>query len=425
MDNRSKMKNKLIQYFQEGCKTTANGLGMEIEHFLIDEKSLRSYAYDEENGQRDLLNQLIERGWQLISEEEGNPLGIEKAGSTITLEPGGQVEVSLKIFSDIYAIEQAYEAIINEMKSVLIAGQAIVALGYHPLTKISDLPLLPKERYHHMYAYFSNHGEKSHNMMKGTAASQVSIDYRDEEDFVKKARVAHFIGPLLSRIFDSAPVFEGQIVAGHNLRIDIWQRTDPARSKYPIMAFEPDFGFEAYAEYLLTTPPIFTKLDDTYLFTEDETLEELVKRLPVDKIDPEHITSMVFPDVRLKRYIEIRMADAMPAPYVFALPAIIKGIFYNDEVLNTYYDFAQKYTLEDARVINKQLQKTLDFTHKGISINWFMMKLLLDAKRGISEKDQAYIDLIFEQIDVDGSYSEKLKKWYQEDKDSFLGAIRV
>lgn len=423
--NRPAMKNKLITYFKEGAKPSGRGIGVEIEHFLIDEKTLRSYCYDEVGGQKDLLLKLIDKGWHILSEEKGNPLGIEKNGSTITLEPGGQVEISLKVFTDILSIEKAYKEIIEEMTSVLIDGQCFVAVGYHPASTIEDLPLLPKDRYHHMFEYFKTHGSKSHYMMKGTAATQVSIDYKDEADFVKKARVAHFIGPILSRIFDSSPVFQGNLHDGHNLRIHIWNETDPVRTKYPPKAFEGAFDFDAYAEYLLKTPSIFTKLGQEYLFTGDLRLEEIIESHDIETIDIDHIVGMVFPDVRLKKYIEIRMADSIRGPYVFALPAIIKGIFYNEATLERYDDFAKKYDLEDALAVNQGLLKTLDFHHKDISMNWFMMKIMLDAKANLSEEERKPIDLLFEQINLEGSYNNKLKELYKRDKEAFLSAIRV
>jgi len=425
MNNRTAMKQKLMAYFNAGCKKEASGIGIELEHFLIDKQTLRSYGYDEGNGQKDLLNKLMTKGWRLLSEENGQPLGLEKEGSTITLEPGGQVEISLRVFEEISALEKAYQHIIDEINGVLVDNQILVATGYHPKSRIEELPLLPKERYHHMFEYFKTHGEQSHYMMKGTAATQVAIDYKDEEDFIKKYRVANFIGPILSKVFDSTAVFEGEIVKGHNKRIAIWNETDPVRTKYPDKSFEGVFGFEEYADYLLKTPPIFTKIGDEYVFTEDQPLEDVVEMYDVESIDVEHIVGMVFPDVRLKTYIEIRMADALPSPYVFALAAIVKGIFYNEETLNRYYEFAKKYSQEDIESVNELLLEELDFTYKDISMNWFTMKVLLDAKASLESSEQESIDLLFEQLNEEGSYSNKLKRLYEEDIETYLEWIKV
>lgn len=419
------MKNKLIAFFKEGSKIDPTGIGVEIEHFLIDEKTLRSYQYDEINGQKEVLLKLIDKGWTLINSEKNQALGIEKNETTITLEPGGQVEISLKMLKNIEDIESEYSKVLNEMKSVLVEGQVFVSTGYHPSTSIDALSLLPKERYHKMYEYFTTHGEKSHFMMKGTAATQVSIDYKNEEDFIKKYRVANFLGPILSRIFDASPIFEGQLVEGENLRIGIWNHTDPIRTKYPTRAFDDGFNFEAYADYLMDIPPIFTKIKEDYIFTEDRLLKDIVNEFPVDDIDIDHIVGMVFPDVRLKKYIEIRMADSIPIPYVFALPAIIKGIFYNSSNLDRYYEFSKKYSLEDMMAVNEQLLKELDFTYKDISMNWFMMKVMLDAKSGLPVEEAKSIDLLFEQLNIEGSYKKKLERLYKEDKKLFLEAIRV
>lgn len=174
----------------------------------------------------------------------------------------------------------------------------------------------------------------------------------------------------------------------------------------------------------MTIPPIFTKVNDKYLFTKDSLLEDILEQYPAEDIDVDHIVGMAFPDVRLKKYIEIRMADSLPSPYVFALPAIIKGIFYTPRILERYYEFAMKYTLEDAIAVNELLLSEIDFTYKDISMNWFMMKVMLDAKSGLSHEEAGYIDLLFEQLNIEGSLKKKLERLYTEDKNKFLEAIK-
>jgi len=238
-----------VAYFKEHARANPNLLGVEFEHFLIDNQTLRSYSYFETNGQKEIIQRLLKdrRGWRLILEEEGYPLGIEKNGSTITFEPGGQMEISLKPFSKISEIDAAYKDIIEDIYAHLAPNQILASVGYHPKTKIDTLPILPKKRYQMMYEYFKTHGDKSHNMMKGTAATQVSIDYSDEADFVKKYKVAHFLAPVLASIFDATPIFEGEVYDKENARVAIWEETDPPRSKLVPGVISSTFDFSSYA----------------------------------------------------------------------------------------------------------------------------------------------------------------------------------
>jgi glutamate--cysteine ligase len=423
MDKRLNMKNRIIEYIGYGCKDEADGIGVEIELFLVNKNTLKSYNYYEKNGQKDLLKRMIGIGWILIIEENGQPLGIEKNGSTITLEPGGQVEISFVVMKDISAIEEQYTKILGEMNSALKSNQCFVAVGYHPESRIEELSLLPKERYGFMFDYFKKHGAKSHYMMKGTAATQVTIDYADEEDFIKKYRVANFIGPAISRIFDSSPIFQGELFNGSNLRIDIWNNTDQVRTKYPLKSFDENFGFENYAEYLMKIPPIITKVGKEYVFTGEEILENLVEKYEVDSIDLNQVVSMAFPDVRVKKTIEIRMADSIAVPYMFAVPALIKGILYCEDNLNYYYELSKNYTIEDIEEMNKSLLYAIDFKYKNMQMESFVNNLLMDSKKGLSSNEHYYIDKTIEMLKEEGSYKIFLSKLYKKDKLDFLKGI--
>ena len=425
MDKKLKMKNRIVEYIESGCKDKADGIGVEIELFLVHENTLKSYGYFEKDGQRDLLNKMIEMGWVVFVEENDQPLGVEKNGSTITLEPGGQVEISFVLMRNIKDIEEEYYKILGEMKSALAHQQCFVAVGFHPSSRIEELQLLPKERYGFMFDYFREHGEKSHYMMKGTAATQVTIDYSDEDDFTKKYRVANFIGPAISRIFDSSPIFQGDLFNGNNLRIDIWNETDPVRTKYPLKSFDENFGFEKYAEYLMGIPPIMTKIEEGYIFTGEETFENLVEKYEVDSIDLNQAVSMAFPDVRVKKTIEIRMADSIQVPYMFAVPALIKGILYSEDNLNHYYELSKNYTREDIEEMNRMLLHDVDFVYKDMHMESFVNNLLLDSKRGLSVNEQYYINRTIEMLKEEGSYKTRLTRLYKEDKSNFLKGIRI
>lgn len=406
-----------VAYFKSSCQDKPRLLGAEMEHFLIDRDSLRSYSYYEPNGQKELVINLIKHsGWRLFLEEEGYPLGIEKNGSTITFEPGGQLEISLKPFDSVKAIEKEYLEILGEITEHLLSSQALVSIGYHPKTEISQLPLLPKKRYQMMFEYFKSHGAKSHNMMKGSGATQVSIDFESELDFIKKFRVAHFLAPILSSMWDATPYFEGAKYEGSHARTAIWNETDPKRSKLVKGVLGPKeqpFGFSAYAQYLLEMPPVLVRKNGQDHFTGEQTLKEILESMSFNDAELEHIQTMVFPDARLKKYIEIRMADALPLPYNFSVFAIVQTIFYQPELLDKIYEWSLAY--DDAWVEAANLQLA-EIPSKFDESFLKMREQLIDLiQLNLALENQEYVFPLLQRIKEYGSVANWLKTLSKED----------
>lgn len=415
-----------VEYFRKNSRPNGKSyLGVEFEHFLVDRESLRSYSYFEAHGQKEIVEGLLKKnnGWKLISEEDGYPLGLEKDGSTITFEPGGQMEISLKTFERIQDVQAAYQEIIDDIYTQLMPSQMLVTIGYHPKTKIEELPILPKKRYGMMFEYFKTHGAKSHNMMKGTSSTQVSIDYINEEDFIKKYRVAHFLAPVLADIFDSTPVFEGEIYAKENARVAIWAETDPPRSKLVPGTLSTKFDFKSYAVYLLDVAPIFISKDGKEIFTREATLRELLKEYTFTEKELEHIMSMVFPDVRLKKFIEIRMADALPYPYGLAVVAIIKGIFYNSTILEEFYKKALLF--DDSWVIEQN--KALINNPQKVDQTFTELKniILSDVVEVLPEDEKKYVEPFIDLIKEHGSVAKWLKDMHKATPKLFAKTIEV
>jgi glutamate--cysteine ligase len=335
------------------------------------------------------------------------------------------VEASLRPEMTVSGIEKAYHEVCGELKSLLAKDQALALLGYHPRTRIGELPLLPKERYRMMYDYFGGRGRYARHMMKGTAATQVSIDYRDEADFIKKFRVANFLAPFIARIFDSTPVFEGEIYQGENCRILIWANTDPDRSKLVPGSLDRMFGFADYTDYLLRTPPIIAHVNGRAVFTGNEKLGDLLERFDFVESDYPHLLSMVFPDVRLKSFIEIRMADALPYPYNMAVPALIKGIFYHPINLDRYFELSQSFSDEDIHAINARLVHATDFSYKDLNINDFSLALIENAESALDQSESSYLAPLKALMLKDGSMAKKLKKLYLDRPQEFMALITL
>ena len=414
---------KNTAYFLEQSKESAYLLGAEMEHFLINRDTLRSYRYDEPGGQKEILEQLHESGWNIIGIEDGNILGLEKSGSTVTLEPGGQIEFSLRPFETVGEIDKEYRAIANEIKALLRPEQALVSIGYHPKTKISELPLLPKKRYAMMFDYFKEHGRFCHNMMKGTASTQVSIDYLNEEDFIKKFRVANFISPVMANLFDSTPIFEGEKYSGRNCRTAIWEETDIKRSKLIPGSLDSRFDFESYSKYLLKMPPILLLSNGVVNYTKNQPLEDLLGDFPLTVSDLEHIQTMVFPDVRLKKYLEIRMADALPYPYNLSVVALIKALFYDSRNLDELYELSLKYDDAWVRRQNVQLTKRDEQMDSDfVALTDKIMKMALESL----DSDEIWpLEKLRALREQEQSMSFYLNRLYDEDQKAFVKSIEV
>ncbi|HAS73495.1 MAG TPA: glutamate--cysteine ligase [Clostridiales bacterium UBA8960] len=427
---------KQVAFFKENATPNAKLLGMEFEHFLLDRASLRSYDYHEPHGQHDLLRHLLNLGWDILLEEDGYLLGIEKEGSTITLEPGGQVEISLRPLETVKSIDAEYMKIMDEIASVMMENQILAGLGYHPVTKIDALQLLPKKRYGMMYAYFENNGAYCHNMMKGTAATQVSIDYENEADFIRKFRVANYLSPVISSLFDATPFFEGEPTVGRNMRARIWAETDVKRSKLIPGSLSLEFGFEDYVKYLLKLPPILLYTEGELVFSGEQTLEEALNQYSFDEKELEHHTSMVFPDVRLKKFIEIRMPDALPYPYNLAVASLIKALFYNETLLDKYYQKSR--SVDDAWVEsqNEALKQTevnsciaaLDVhVNIGETLDIMSLKneLLGDVIESLTADEAVYLEKVRDIMLKDGSFTAYLQRLALSDPEAFRNAITI
>lgn len=322
-------------------------LGIEIEHLIVDQESLRSINFYENNGIESTLKDMLDYGYE--GKYENNYLvGLSSEFGDVSLEPGGQIEFSTRPCINLKYIEKVYIDFIDQIKEVLSKkNQILLGIGYHPKSKIKDIPFNPKSRYEFMSKYFEKTGSMAHNMMKGTASIQVAIDYGCEEDFIKKFRVANFLTPIFYLITDNAPIFEGEIYEKNTIRTTIWNNTDQKRSGIVPKSLDiKSYTYRDYGKYIINNEPICVLDNNKNIIPVGSKkvfeLDDMNFDLSNEGI--EHILTMYFPDVRAKNYIEIRMADSMPHPYSFSYLALIKNIFYNDDILDYYYNMSLNYT---------------------------------------------------------------------------------
>ena len=278
--NNTKNIELLEEYFQSGCKNADGNFyfGLEVEHFIVDKESLRSIDYFEENGIEKILLELSVYYEDKIM-SNGHIIGLKGADDVITLEPAAQIEISIKPQDSIEKAREIYNIFISRVNNIIKNyGYKIVNLGYHPKSKVDELQLIPKDRYKFMDFYFNSSGTCGKNMMKGSASTQISIDYFDELDFIKKFKTAGILGPAIALLTDNSPIFECEIYNKNLLRQYIWQNVDDARSRVVSIIDCDDFGFEKYAQYLYNVPLIVDIQNQKSVYTED-----CAKNLYMDK----------------------------------------------------------------------------------------------------------------------------------------------
>lgn len=323
----------IIGCIKKGCKNRdSRAVGVEIEHFVTDVKTGAAIPY---TGGVDAIMRELASSFDERVFSEGFLIGLSNDNYHITLEPGAQLEISIKPTESIDEIRRIYDGFISLVKPILDThGYRLETYGYLPRGRAGEVTLIPKKRYKFMDAYFKSTGKRGINMMRATASTQVSVDFADERDMVKKFRAANILSPIFALICDNSPVFEQKPFAGNTLRAYIWSDVDNERCGIVPSALDADFSFKKYAEYVCSLPAILIPDGNEMRFTGGERICDIYKNTPISEAEAEHLLSMFFPDVRLKQYIEIRPADSMPIEYVLSYAALIKGVFSSAETFD-------------------------------------------------------------------------------------------
>lgn len=385
---------KFADYFETGEKTHENFLiGMELEHFIVEEDSLKAVSYYEDDGVNTILKELESAGLTGIYEGE-NILGLVHSNFTVSLEPGSQFEFSARPRKKISELAEEYREFRDYIDPILKKrGYLLLNLGYWPGNKIEDIRRIPKKRYDLMYEYFQDKGKYAHNMMKGTAALQIAIDYSSEKDFSKKFYVANAISPILYAIFDNSPIFEGVKYEKNCLRAQIWGDCDDDRCGVVEGAMTKNFGYEDYAEYILNCPPIFVMKEGEVSATGTRFAKEVFNPRGSGQEEIEHLLSMVFPDIRLKTYIEIRVMDSVPIEYALGLCAMLKGLFYHQDNLNDLYDFfrnVSEFSLDSLK--EEIIANGIETEYAQNTMADLFDRFLTDAKYALPEEERIFLE---------------------------------
>ena len=330
----------LVSWLEAGCKPEGPfRVGTEHEKIPFYRADLSPVPYEGPRGVGALLDGMRRRlGWEPILDGD-NLIGLYDAegGGAISLEPGGQFELSGAPFDTVHQTSAETDGHLAQVRDVAgPLGIGFLALGMSPKWGLAETPVMPKGRYQIMARYMPRVGARGLDMMFRTATVQANLDFASEADMVKKMRVGLALQPLITALFANSPFADGKLNGYLSERSEIWRHTDNARAGMLPFAFEPGMGFERYVDYALDVPMYFVKRGATYHDVAGSSFRDLLagrlEALPGERAtisDWANHLSTIFPEVRLKRYLEMRGADVGPAARISALSALMVGLYYD------------------------------------------------------------------------------------------------
>ena len=360
-------KRELVEYLEQGCKPRAAWrIGTEHEKFGFTRDDLRPLPYDGPRSIRALLEAQVERfGWTPVL-EDGNPIALTKQGCNISLEPGGQFELSGAPLETLHQTCCEAHTHLDELKKIAEPlGIGMLGMGFQPKWRREDIPWMPKGRYAIMRAHMPRVGKLGLDMMLRTCTVQVNLDFASEADMVRKFRVSLALQPIATALFANSPFLEGEPSGWLSYRSQIWTDTDPQRSGMLPFVFEPGMGFERYVDWVLDVPMYFVYRDGRYLDASGQSFRDFMEgklpALPGERPTisdwSDHLTT-AFPEVRLKRYLEMRGADAGSWRSLCGLPALWTGLLYDDTALAAADDLVRGWTVQDHARLRAEVPRT-------------------------------------------------------------------
>jgi glutamate--cysteine ligase len=380
-------KHELEAYFHDAGKPRERWrVGTEYEKVGIYRDTGQAIPYFGKRGVDFILRELIERfGWE-PEEQEGNIIALTRDKAQITLEPGGQIELSGEPCESIHCTYAEFNQHIRELLEVTEPlGIIFLGLGMQPVSRLEQIEWVPKQRYRIMAPYMLKVGKLGQRMMKQTATVQANIDYSDEKDAMAKFRTGMGLAPVLVAMFANSPICDGQLNGYRSFREHIWTDTDKSRSGLLKFAFAPEVSFAHYVEYALDVPMYFIVRNKNYIDMTAVTFRQFLtsgyngERATIEDWN-DHLTTL-FPETRIKRYLEIRSVDSQPPDLMPALSALIKGAFYDNDCLQAAWDLVKGWSWDermqvyldshrDALAARVRRYSLLDLARELVEIAW-------------------------------------------------------
>jgi glutamate--cysteine ligase len=384
---------QLVEYIATGPKPRANWrIGTEHEKFGFRRPDFARPDYAD--GIRPTLEGIAAQGWAIVA-ERGNPIALTQGGASVSLEPGGQFELSGAPLVNLHETRAELDAHFEALRPVSKAlGLDWLMLGFDPIHTREDVPWMPKGRYAIMRRYMQIKGSLGLDMMLRTCTVQVNLDFLSEADMVEKLRLSMALQPLATALFANSPFKEGADTGFASYRSHVWTDTDPDRCGIPPVIYEPGFGFERYVDWLLDVPMYFVYRDGTYHDVAGQSFRAFMAgklpgfegQMPRMSDWADHMTT-AFTEVRLKKFLEMRGADAGPPDMLAALPAFWVGLLYDDAAQKAAWSFLHDHCPDDVLALRN------DVPRMGLAAPWcgrkvqdFARDILAIAEQGLKAR---------------------------------------
>ena len=360
-------KRPLVEYVAKGCKPPSVWrIGTEHEKFAYRLKDFSPLPYDGPDGIRALLEGMTEFGWKPAM-ENGHVIALTGVNNgAISLEPAGQVELS---GAPVETIHQTCDEVNGHLQQVKAIARKLnigfLGLGYRPTGKLRDVPWMPKGRYKIMRDYMPKKGTRGLDMMLSTCTVQVNLDFDSEATMVKMFRIGLALQPVATALFANSPFKEGKPTGFLSYRSYVWMDTDNERCGMLPFVFDSGFGFERYVDYMLDVPMYFVYRDGKYIDVAGQSFRDFMAGklpgLPGERPtigDWENHLTTAFPEVRMKRFLEMRGADGGPWARLCALPALWVGLLYDSEARDAAWDLVHDWTAEERQRLRDEVPRT-------------------------------------------------------------------
>ncbi|PKR55825.1 glutamate--cysteine ligase [Thalassospira marina] len=391
---------QLLEWFESGCKPKRDwAIGTEHEKFAFTREDLRPIPYEGERGVKALLNALAERfDWDPIL-ENGKVIALSKDKCSVSLEPGGQIELSGAPLKNIHQTCGEVHQHLHEIREVC-AGLDIdmLGVGHNPKWARDDIPWMPKGRYDIMRNYMPKVGTLGLDMMLRTSTIQVNLDFDSEADMAHKFRTSLALQPVATALFAASPFVDGKPSGYLSSRSHVWTDTDPDRCGMLPFVFEDSFGFERYVDYMLDVPMYFVYRDGKYIDASGKSfrdfmagkLDVLPGERPTMNDWSDHMTT-AFPEVRLKKFLEMRGADGGPWRRICALPALWVGLLYDGASLDAAWDLVKDLSVAEREALRNDVPRLgMQTPFKNGTVQDLAKDVLAISKQGL--KNRAKLD---------------------------------
>ncbi len=387
---------QLAEYMSAGCKPKENWrIGTEHEKFGYAKDSHLPMPYDGPCSIKAMLEGLRDRyGWAEVKEGD-NIIGLEKDGANVSLEPGGQLELSGAPLESIHQTCDEVNEHLKEVKEIADEiGAGFIGLGAAPEWTHEQMPMMPKGRYKLMTRYMGRVGTHGTQMMYRTCTVQVNLDFASEADMVKKFRVALALQPVATALFANSPFFEGKVNGHQSWRSRVWRDLDADRTGTLPFVFEDGMGFERYVQYALDVPMYFVYRDGKYIDALGMSFRDFLQgklpalpgEMPTLSDWADHLTT-IFPEARIKQYMEMRGADGGPWRRLCALPALWVGLLYDQGALDAAWDLCKDWDAETRE--NWRVMASVGGLHSevgGVNMRHLAAEVLDIAEAGLKAR---------------------------------------